>query len=357
MTQKSSETSSIDVIKRRRKRRKKILTRVGVITLSVLLVASVVALGVLGYSWTEMRDRTDAYKENYAQQNSEMGELKTKVAEANNLVEELREEIAGLESKNAHLEQEIIDLTAEYEALKEKFEKTGNSTGNGGDDPPPEEEIEYPLNKVAYLTFDDGISDATNDILDILKEYNVKATFFVNWKSWYSGYKDTYKRIVAEGHTLANHTETHEFDSVYSDLDGFKDEVKTLHENVKELTGYEMTIFRFPGGSNASYVGKLGKEPHKFIHDFGYEYYDWNVDSGDADGHNVSKDKIVSNVLNRSKNYNSAIILMHDLGYKYKRTTVEALPEIIEGLREMGFSLEAMSSSVKPVQFRTDPRD
>jgi peptidoglycan/xylan/chitin deacetylase (PgdA/CDA1 family) len=349
----SSEISSIDVIKRRRKRRKKIMVRIGVSLLAVLLLASLTALAFLGLSWQSLKEKNDTYKANYAQQNQEMGELKTKVAEANNLLADLQEQIDELQAQKDALEKDVADLKAENADLEAKLEQTSTSTGDGGG---TSSNTGEPTRKVAYLTFDDGISDATNDILDILKEYNVKATFFVNWKDWRSGYKETYKRIIAEGHTLANHTNTHEFDSVYDDMKGFEKEVMDLHNNVKELTGYEMTVFRFPGGSNASYVGHLGKEPHKLIHDLGYEYYDWNVDSGDASGHNVDKNKIVKNVLNGSKNYKTAIILMHDLGYKYKRTTVEALPEIIEGLRDMGFSLEALSSDVKPTQFRTDPR-
>ena len=194
-----------------------------------------------------------------------------------------------------------------------------------------------------------------------MKAYNVKATFFVNWKPWVNGAEEIYKRIINEGHTLANHTNTHDFDTVYGTLDGFEEEVMSIHNYIKDLTGYEMTIFRFPGGSNASYTKKLGTKLHELIHDLGYEYYDWNIDSGDTnrkidpdgDGHNVPVDTLVKNVLNGATS-NTAVILMHDLG-SYKKTTIEALPQIIEGLRNKGYTLKAMDDSVTPIQFTKDP--
>ena len=282
------------------------------------------------------------------------------IEDLENQIEEKDKSISSLESKIKTLNSNISKLETQIKDLQAQL--TSDEPEKEPEDEPkteePKEEVKTPetTEKIAYLTFDDGISDATNDILDILKKYNVKATFFVNFAyKKISGYQDIYKRIIDEGHTLGNHTSTHDFDSVYGSIEGFEKEVMSIHNSIKELTGYEMSIFRFPGGSNTTYVKKLSTAPHTLIHDLGYEYYDWNVDSGDATAHNVASETIINNVLSGSKYYNNAIILMHDLGYKYKRTTVEALPSIIEGLQDMGFTLKAMDSSVSPKQFTKDP--
>lgn len=288
-------------------------------------------------------------EENLSGSGASIDDLEDQIDEKNKTISNLESKIKTLNSNISKLESQIEDLKAQL---------TGDEPKDEPQTEEPKEEVKTPTTteKVAYLTFDDGISDATNDILDILKKYNVKATFFVNFAyKKISGYKEIYQRIIDEGHTLGNHTSTHDFASVYGSVDGFEQEVMSIHNSIKEITGYEMSIFRFPGGSNTTYVKKLGTAPHTLIHDLGYEYYDWNVDSGDATAHNVPSETIINNVLSGAKYYNSAIILMHDLGYKYKRTTVEALPEIIEGLRDMGFELKAMDDSVTPKQFTKDP--
>lgn len=276
---------------------------------------------------------------------SNIEDLEKQIEEKNGKISDLEAKIKSLNSTISKLESQVKSLKAQLNS-----EDSGNSGDSQTEEQKPTETTKY-----AYLTFDDGISDATNDILDILKEYNVKATFFVNFAyKKISGYKDIYQRIIDEGHTLGNHTSTHDFDSVYKDIESFEKEVMSIHNSIKELTGYEMTLFRFPGGSNTTYVKKLGTAPHSLIHELGYEYYDWNVDSGDATAHNVNPNTLIKNVLNGATS-NSAIILMHDLGYKYKRTTVEALPEIIEGLIKKGYTLKAMDESVTPRQFTKDP--
>lgn len=290
---------------------------------------------------------------------AELEALKNDLTVNGESIDELEKQISEKDKTISSLNTKIKNLNNQISQLNEQIKALQGTTGPEEDEP-----IDQPstdTGKYAYLTFDDGISAYTNSILDVLKEYNVKATFFVNWKPWVSGSTDIYKRIINEGHTLANHTATHDFDTVYGSIEGFEKEVMTLHNNIKELTGYEMTIFRFPGGSNASYSKKLGTKLHSKIHELGYEYYDWNIDSGDTsrsidpdgDGHNVPADILVKRTLNGATSKN-AIILMHDLG-SYKKTTIEALPEIIEGLIAKGYTLKAMDDSVTPVQFTKDP--
>ncbi|MBQ6809690.1 MAG: polysaccharide deacetylase family protein [Clostridia bacterium] len=315
------------------------------------------------------RDSLKQERENLAAANAQLTQeletLKNDLSGSGESIEDLQKQIAEKDKTISNLNSKIKTLNNNISKLESQINDLKAQISGEEPEDNPQEEVQNPedTGKYAYLTFDDGISNATNDILDILKKYDVKATFFVNFAyKKITGYKEIYQRIIDEGHTLGNHTNTHDFDSVYGSIESFEKEVTSIHNSIKELTGYEMTLFRFPGGSNASYVRKLGTAPHELIHDLGYEYYDWNIDSGDTspkndpdgDGHNVPKDVLVRNVLNGATS-NTAIILVHDLGYRYKRTTVEALPEIIEGLIDKGYTLKALDESVTPIQFTKDP--
>lgn len=324
-------------------------------------------LSVQNESLTTERDKLSEEKSTLETENEslnlEIERISTEFADSAAKISNLEGQIQTKDKDIADLQTKIKNLNSKVSSLESQIKDLKNTKpdNNQSTEQPKNEGQGTSSEKVAYLTFDDGISSYTNSILDTLKEYNVKATFFVNWKSWVSGYDKIYKRIIDEGHTLANHTATHDFDTVYSTIEGFENEVMTLHNNIKKLTGYEMKLFRFPGGSNASYTKKLGTQLHTKIHELGYEYYDWNIDSGDTskkgdpdgDGHNVPVDVLVKNVLNGATS-NTATILMHDLG-SYKKTTIEALPQIIKGLRDKGYTLKAMDESVTPRQFTKDP--
>ena len=179
--------------------------------------------------------------------------------------------------------------------------------------------------KRVYLTFDDGPSPNTDKILDILNEYDVKATFFVVGKE---NYTDQYKRIVDEGHTLAMHSYSHVYNEIYSSPDAYKQDLNKLRTYLYELTGVECDIVRFPGGSSNT-ISKV--DMHTLIEYLDSEdmvYFDWNVSSGDASGVQKSANQIASNVLDNIDKYNNAVVLMHDAAEK--NSTVEALPIIIE---------------------------
>lgn len=206
--------------------------------------------------------------------------------------------------------------------------------------------------KIAYLTFDDGPSKNTLDILKVLKDYNVKATFFVNG---HKAHTDLYKKIADDGHALANHTYSHDYKTIYSSVDNFKNDVKKLDNFLTEVTGEEPNfILRYPGGSNNTISRRYGNknimgEIISEMHKEGYVYFDWNVDSTDAAAYRQSKDKIVNSVLNGSKHTKKAVILMHDLDPK--TTTVQALPEVIQGLKEQGFIFDIMTKDTEGTQF------
>ena len=190
--------------------------------------------------------------------------------------------------------------------------------------------------KVVYLTFDDGPSENTGKILDILKEYNAKATFFVtgNNQKWNS----LLKRAHDEGHAVGLHTYTHDYKTVYSSEEAYFEDLGRISDLVKEVTGDESHIIRFPGGGSntvsAKYSPGLMTTLTRKVQEMGYQYFDWNCDSTDASGNNVPVEKLVENATScEAKHIN---ILMHDTDAK--DTTVEALPKIIEHYREQGYT-------------------
>lgn len=183
-----------------------------------------------------------------------------------------------------------------------------------------------------YLTFDDGPSNNTDEILDILNQYQVKATFFVVGKS--EEYAPVYKRIVEEGHTIGMHSYSHKYSEIYQDLDSFSQDMEKLQNLIYDKTGVVSTIYRFPGGSSNTVSEVDMEELIAYLDEQGITYYDWNVSSLDATGESLSVNDIVENVAGNIQFYNNAIVLMHDANDKI--TTVEALPIIIERLLAMG---------------------
>jgi len=202
------------------------------------------------------------------------------------------------------------------------------TTGNGGSSG----------TKKAYLTFDDGPSANTTKILDILDQYNVKATFFVIYRS---GYESVYRDIVNRGHTIALHSYTHDYSKIYSSTTAYFNDLNKLSDYVENLTGVRSKIMRFPGGGSntvsRSYCRGIMTTLTKEVQNRGYRYYDWNVDSGDASGNSVSSSRIISNIKNNCGSQKTAIILMHDA--PSKSTTVTALPSIIEYLKSKNYQI------------------
>lgn len=201
--------------------------------------------------------------------------------------------------------------------------------------------------KTAYLTFDDGPSGSTQRILSILRRYGVKATFFVVGATSEEG-KELYKRIVSDGHALGNHTFSHDYRSVYRSKEAFRDDVDKLNRLLEETTGRTPDILRFPGGSNNKVGSKFGGAGimSRIVSDMrarGYQFFDWNVSSTDAAAPVQERDMIVSSVLEAARGKCDAIVLMHD--NTRKKTTVEALPAVIEGLKHQGFAFDVLRRS------------
>lgn len=198
-----------------------------------------------------------------------------------------------------------------------------------------------------YLTFDDGPSVYTSQILDILDSYGVKATFFVTGAQK-DAHPEWYKEIVERGHTIGMHSYTHVYSSVYADEDAFVDDIEQIHQYILDTTGINSSFYRFPGGSSNRVSSLSMDELCKLVHSRGYEYYDWNVSSQDASNPTPSSQTIVNNVLTGIGKHQQSIVLMHDSGDKY--ATVQALPSIIEGIQKKEKTvILPISMNTKPV--------
>lgn len=196
--------------------------------------------------------------------------------------------------------------------------------------------------KRVFLTFDDGPSKAvTPHILDILKEHNIKATFFL-LGSRVKLNPDLVKREYEEGHYIANHGYSHQYSKIYaSSNDVIKEYNRTEQEIRKALgnTNYSSHLFRFPGGSIGGAYSKIKKEAKQELKKQQIAYLDWNALTSDAAGANT-KEKIMSNLKKTVGNYNNVVILMHDAPDKI--LTYETLDEVINYLENKGYAFKNM---------------
>ncbi len=185
--------------------------------------------------------------------------------------------------------------------------------------------------KVAYLTFDDGLEGKiTPQILDILKRYHVKATFFIIGNTVNKN-KALLKRIAEEGHVIGNHTYTHKSEVIYSNVALFSEELKKTAQAIADITGKAPTLFRPPYGMN--YI--KGEAYQNVLKQ--YKVVGWNVDSMDSRSKDVDSSQILGNVRYQTKTKDKAIILMHNSATRGE--TVKALPQIIEFLADNGYEL------------------
>lgn len=212
------------------------------------------------------------------------------------------------------------------------------------------EEKSATLRKV-YLTFDDGPSSHTNEILDILDTYGVKATFFVIGKEGEDA-QNAYKRIVEDGHTLGMHSYSHVYKSIYASVEDYAADLTKLQEYLYDITGVWSRFVRFPGGSSNT-VSKIGMETFiQYVKDQGLTYFDWNVSSKDASNPSPKAEDIIKNCMNDIEKHQTVVILMHDTAGK--KSTVEALPGLIEQIQALdNTEILPISDDTEPVQHIT----
>lgn len=254
--------------------------------------------------------------------------------------ERLEDQISFLEKAL----QDSVDAEDRAQALlaiNEEIRKTSERESEARAEPEeiPENDILAEEGRKVYLTFDDGPSIYTEELLDILAEHHVKATFFVTGKGKES-YGDTYRRIVEEGHTLGMHSYSHEYGNIYASLENFRDDMRQLRDFLYDETGVASSFYRFPGGSSNRVSSTDIREMTDYLDAVGITYFDWNISAGDAAGGPVSSEQIINRVMDQLPPHRVAVVLLHDAADK--RSTVDALPGLIERIEAMDDGTEIL---------------
>ena len=331
----------IHTVKIRQKRRR--LNRRAMSAICIALCAALIGVSVFcgvktanqRSEITELRAQLQALSGKMSENEALMADLQAELDAAADEIsankaemEKYRKLIKTLETTNAEQEAVINSLTS---PLNGRDEKTAE----------PTEE------KVAYLTFDDGPSEHTEEILKILTEKDAVATFFViNTK-----YIDKLDSIISQGSAVAMHSYTHQYDKIYASVDAYFEDLKKIQNVIYEKTGVTPKILRLPGGSSNTISKNYSKgvvtQIVERLNSEGYVYFDWSVDSTDALRNNVPAQTLVEKVKTGCKDKRVVNILMHDTNAK--KTTVEALPQIIDFLKEDGYKIMTLSTNSTPV--------
>lgn len=199
--------------------------------------------------------------------------------------------------------------------------------------------------KTMYLTFDDGPSEEYTDmVLDVLKEKNIKATFFVIGE-YVRKYPETAKRIAEEGHTIGIHCDVHDYQKIYASVDSYLEDFEKAYDTVYEITGVEAQFFRFPGGSVNAYNKAVYQDIIEKMEARGFVYYDWNASLGDAAKTTASSEELIHNAVDTARGRREVVMLAHDR----VDNTAYALESLIDALPE--YRMEPLTSKAVPVHF------
>ena len=331
-------------------------------TVAYIVLSSVIFLLVAALAFSAF---TIYKKDSFiAEMKSKISANEAAIKEKESVIKEKEEKIAGLEENltgaekqkesieaelntakadKAKLEEENAKLKKEIENLKLQRHAEAQAAINAAPFGISAAQQTTPSNeKICYLTFDDGPSEKTLEILDILKAYNIKATFFVI----NSPNLNYVKRIYDEGHTVGLHCNHHVYSEVYASVDAYFNDLTAISNAVENIIGVKSYVIRFPGGGSnkvsMQYSPGIMTTLTQEVKNRGYSYFDWNVSSGDAEANNVSYTKITNNVLGSVGNKGSICVLFHDASSK--GTTVQALPGIIEGLIAKGYTFAPLST-------------
>jgi peptidoglycan/xylan/chitin deacetylase (PgdA/CDA1 family) len=245
-----------------------------------------------------------------------------------------------LSEEQIKAEDEIIAAEKKAEEERIAAEKKAEEEKKAAEEAAAAQKTYIPPNgaKIVYLTFDDGPSGYTAELLDVLKKYNVKATFFVTCN--HAGNRNMITRAYNEGHSIGLHTCSHDYAKVYASDEAYFNDLNSISNLVVTLTGVESKLVRFPGGSSNTVSKKYSKgimtRISKELTNRGYIYFDWNVSSGDAGGAK-NTDEVVNNVTRALKG-NYSIVLQHDI----KQFSVKAVERIIQFGLKYGFTFKAL---------------
>lgn len=319
-----------------------------------LLLALIAAIGVaiyFGLQNNQLSDKLDA--------------LQQQLTDATDQLTEAQKQVTDLQGQ-------VTDLKGQL-AAKDDNTNTGTGTGTGTetgtgaesgstDSQNPSYQQLYPdfyapqaygankvRDKVIHLTFDDGPSDRTDEILDALKKENVKATFFVLHSS-HTAAPDRLRRIVNEGHTLAFHTYSHQYKTIYASVEAYLEDAYKIFSEIKSATGMTPTLFRCPGGSRNSHNKETADAILAEMKRRGFVCHDWNMSVEDSGVNvNASADELVTFLMGQVGSKTRGVVLMHDA--KSRTETAKAVPSLIAQLRAKGFTFDKLTPEDQPYQF------
>ena len=230
--------------------------------------------------------------------------------------------------QRADTEDQCVEKEAEEQRKKELSVQPGVAVGT----------TEASDEKIVYLTFDDGPSENTQKVLDILDQYDAKATFFITGQK--PEYRPMIKKAYDAGHTIGLHSFCHDYEIVYSSEEAYLKDLEEVGEIAKEQIGFVPCFIRFPGGSSntvsRNYMEGIMSVLVPKVLELGYQYYDWNVSSGD--GGTATTEEIIAQ--SETDKYHQVMLLFHDAATK--ETTIEALPTVLEYYKNLGYSFKAI---------------
>ena len=199
--------------------------------------------------------------------------------------------------------------------------------------------------KTMYLTFDDGPSEEYTDmVLDVLKEKNIKATFFVIGE-YVRKYPDTARRIVEEGHTIGIHCDVHNYKTLYASVDSYIEDFEKAYDTVYEVTGVKAQFFRFPGGSINNFNKTVYKDIIAEMEKRGFIYYDWNASLEDATRSTATTEDLINTAVETTQGKKRVVMLAHDR----VANTANALGDLIDALPD--YRMQPLTAETDPVQF------
>lgn len=310
----TNDTATIEQQRQRRNRINRIKTTI-ILTISIWMIVSLVAIVVLSVAVIQL--------------NNKVNRLSASTENPNHRATE-----QTLEESQQSESQDTQEEIQKYDHVKTGIDSADNKAEKGD------------IHKV-YLTFDSSPGENTDKILDVLQQYDVKATFFVSGDKSDEA-KKVYKRIVDEGHTLGMHSYSNQYSTIYASIEDFEKDYDKISNYLKKVTGTQSLYYRFPGGSSNQISNVNMAEFVHVLNEKNISYYDWNVSAGDASG-DYTVDDIVTNVTEGIANYKTSIVLLHD--GEDKSTTAEAIGPLIEALQKMDSKILPIDENTKVIQY------
>lgn len=279
--------------------------------------------------------------------------LSVKVANLQKSMNSLLEQVTTLQTEASAKQSVVEDETALASGTSASDSASDSSTQTTDTDTSTQATVdtavEYGVDahQEIYLTFDDGPSENTEQIMDILDQHGVNATFFVVGKDDDVS-KALYKEIVDRGNTLGMHSYSHKYSELYASEEAFAEDIQKEKDLLYQATGVEPWLFRFPGGSSNLVTDTDMSELISYLNQQNITYFDWNVSCGDATSQPVTTQELIDNVMEDIGKHQTAVILMHDTNNK--DTTVEALDSMLTQLEQRDADIKPIDKNTKLVQ-------